>query len=862
MQKGAKASFLILGAIVVLLISVWAGNSLYLFSGFPKGVDAYAHMTRIAWILKYFPQINWNPFWDSGTPFWIWTYPPLTGLLSSGLIKVFGITVEQGMTWSAAMLTLIGVIGLYVAAYMISESTPIAIFTSVLTVTTPAFWSWWGHGGNYARIWGLAFYFWSFAFLVWYLKRPSKFRLFILVLFTSLSLGSHLLYGGLTVLTFGAYLLFAVGGWQKKILEGIKTLGPAFLLSAYYYLPVLATSKPGGRFIEGAFGKAVTFRDLFSLDRERIFFALPGRFTVTVLLAVVLAIVLLGKRRFQERLARAVVLGLGLGVLASLFYVLIGNIPGYPEKGYLAVFPPFATLPLCVFFSAYFLSGVLSGLSRRTSTPLGLSLTALIIVLFALNLPFEKEAIFDVSQPGNAQVVAQEMVATIPLSPDFRFGTDSAFVADWFNYLYPDQPQTRDYIYQGIPFKQWQYLLEWLVWTQPDRLEEAQFLLDWYGVKYFTVGFASANTQLDKFLNHPEVFKEEARSENEDFYVFSYRNPTPIASFSQAPTILMIGEKKEYETLVRTLAISNFGTRKIIPIYGGKSLSLPLSELSQFDAVFLHNYRTKNLALDIKPIGEFVHQGGALLIESSRKIEGNKELRELPDPFPVASIDPGERVEDWGFEPNQDFSPALFGSDPWKVNTAKGIKPWSEVVLSSFGEPVIVTGSFGRGKVIWSGINLPYHALSYQNKTETDYFGMLLEDILARQLTDQAEEKVDFSLWQPEKRVIELSAPRKGILLKESHFPQWHAYLQTTSNGQRIRKRLEIFAAGPNLMYLPLPQNISFPARIILDYQISLIETLGWLTTFSTLIVLFLYLGGKTPRIFGRIDLKSWWEKE
>lgn len=861
MQKGAKVSFLILGAVVVLAIAFWVGNSLYLFKGFPKGVDAYAHMTRIAWILRYFPQINWNPFWDSGTPFWIWTYPPLTALLSPVLVKMFGITVGRAMVWSGATLTLIGVMGLYVAAYMISESAPIAIFTSVLTVTTPAFWSWWGHGGNYARIWGLAFYFWSFAFLVWYLKRPSKIRFFLLVLFTSFALGSHLLYGGLTVLTFGAYLVFAVGGWRKKILEGVKILGTAFLLSAYWYFPLLVTSKPGGRFIEGGFGSAVTFRALFFLDRERIFFTLPTRFTVTVLLAVVLAIVLLHKRRLQDRLARALVLGLGLGVLASLFYILIGNIPGYPEKGYFAVFPPFAALPVFVFLSAYFLSGVLSGLSRRISTALGLSLTALIIVLFALNLPFEKEAIFDVSQPGNIQVVAQEMMATIPLSPDFRFGTDSAFVADWFNYLYPDQPQTRDYISQGIPFKQWQYFQEWLVWTQPDRLEETQFLLDWYAVRYFTVGFASPNSQLDKFLSHPELFQEEVRSKNEDFYIFSYQNPTPIASFTQAPTILMIGGKEEYETLVRTLAISNFGTRRIIPVYGGKSLS-SLSELSQFDAVFLYDYQTKNLACDIKPIAEFVRQGGALLIESSRNIEGNKELAELPDPFPVTGVNFAERRDNWGLEPSQDFSPALFEGAPWSINTASKVRPWAEVILSSFGKPVIVAGNFGRGRVIWSGINLPYHALSYVDKTESNYLGSLLEASLGRPLEEEREERVKFSLWQPEKRVVELSAPRKGILLKESHFPQWHAYLQTVSNGRQIRKGLKIFTAGPNLMYLPLPQNINFPAKIILDYQISAVENLGWLTTFSTFVIVLLYLGGRTPKIFGKMDLKSWWEKE
>ena len=858
-MKKLRIFFLILGGIFVLGVAWRTGNSLYLFEGFPKGVDAYAHMTRIAWILKYFPQINWNPFWDSGTPFWIWTYPPLTALLSAGVIKVFSISVEQGMILTGAFLMLLGILGLYAACYLISRRIMIAIFVTVLTVTTPAFWSWWGHGGNYARIWGTAFYFWAFAFLVWYLRQPSRWRFFFLVLCTSLAVSSHLLYGGLTLLTFGAYLLFAVQGLRKKILTGLKILIPAFLLAAYWYFPLLLTSKPGGRFIEGAFGGPVTFQDLFFLDPKRVFFTLPVQFTLIVLGAVVLAIILLILKRYQERLVKAVILGLGLAVLGTLFYILIGNLPNYPEKGYLAVFPPFATLPVLVFFSAYFLAGVFSGFPRWVAIITSGVLTVLVITLFVFNLPFERKSIYDVSRPGNPQVTAQALTTKLPLNRDYRFGTDSAFVADWFNYLYPDLLQSRDYIYQGIPFKQWQFWFEWLIWTQPENFTETQYLLDWYGVKYFSVGFASVNTQYEKFLNHPEFFTQEQTSEEESFYLFSYNEATPIASFPKVPTLLMIGGKTEFEAVFRTLAVSGYGTRKIIPVWGGEKLALPADELRQFDIVFLYNYRAKNLEVAVKPLVEFVRQGGVLLIESQRTVETNEELSQLPDPFPIIEVDTEERKGEWGLDRALDFAPAVFGNDSWKVNIASQIKPWGRVMLSSFGKPVIVEGDFDKGKVIWSGINLPYHALANQNKTETDYFIGLLELGLGKSLTEQKEEEVNFTLWEPEKRIIETTKEQKGILLKESHFPQWHAYLQQTT------KDLKIYTTGPNLMYIPLPKKTVASEKVVLDYQISIIEKLGWLTSLATIILLILNLKGKIPKFFThleRFNLKSWWEKE
>lgn len=856
-----------LGAGLVLGITWWAGSSLYLFDGFPKGVDAWAHMTRVKLIMEHFPQFHWNPYWDSGTPFWIWTYPPLTALFSSVLIKVFSLTIEQGMNLSGMILMLIGALGVYAAGLMISRNVLVAIFVAVLTVTTPAFWSWWGHGGNYARIWGMAFYFWSFAFLVWYLKKPSKGRFLLLVIFTSFALGSHLLYGGLTFLTFGAYLLFAVPGWLRKIYTGAKILIVSLCLSAYWYLPMFSTAKPGGRYVEGAFGSALTFKELFFFDPRNVFFTLPTRFTVILLFALVLGLILLIKKRFSERLVRAVVLGLGLGVLGSLFYILVGNLPGYPEKGYLAVFPPFATLPLLIFFSAYFLAGVLKGLRPRLATALSLLLLVLVLLSFFFDLPFREGSIYDVSRPQVAQRTAQTLVEKLSLTADYRFATDSAFVADWFNYFYPWQPQTRDYIYQGIPYKTWQYFQEYILWTQEERYEESEWILDWYGVRYFTVGFASAATKEDKFLTRKDLFTLKGRDERSGFYTFEYRKAKPILTVSDAWPVLVLGARDDFEILVRNFALKGWGTEKVIPVYGGEDLGkFDFNRVAHFPAVFLYRYPLRGQA-EIDWLKEYVKAGGRLVVEAFWE----EEAQFWPSWFPLRESQPGEIGEEWEFSEvskdlgwfsEADFGPPIYSGAPWKLTVAKPTEE-SQVWLADLDRPLIVRKNFGEGEVIWSGLNLPYHAESYRNEVEAEILGRLLGVPRKNQVTAGVEVVQN----EPHYRTWRVSKKARGFVWRESWFPRWEL---SWTDSQGKEGNLFYYLAGPSLSYFPLPGEATYPLTIKASYRYQASDIMGLGTTVLTFLMLFVWLleGRIFPPIISRGQKKisrriaGWWEKE
>jgi len=66
------------------------------------------------------------------------------------------------------------------------------------------------------------------------------------------------------------------------------------------------------------------------------------------------------------------------------------------------------------------------------------------------------------------------------------------------------------------------------------------------------------------------------------------------------------------------------------------------------------------------------------------------------------------------------FAPPRYGDYPWGVSYTSNLtlQPWAETLVWLNGYPIIVTGEYGEGRVVWCGLNLPYHAKSYRNREE------------------------------------------------------------------------------------------------------------------------------------------------
>ncbi len=74
--RGHLSTIVDLAAILLLLAVV--GRFLSAFAGFPKGFDAFGHISQIRILMRYFPHINWNHLWYSGLPVLQHSYPPFS----------------------------------------------------------------------------------------------------------------------------------------------------------------------------------------------------------------------------------------------------------------------------------------------------------------------------------------------------------------------------------------------------------------------------------------------------------------------------------------------------------------------------------------------------------------------------------------------------------------------------------------------------------------------------------------------------------------------------------------------------------------------------------------------------------------
>ena len=79
-----------IGAVVLVLVAVSAvGFVLTVWTGFPKGTDAYSHLTRLRFVAEFFPRHEWLYSWSAGMPTFE-SYPELPYLAAAPVTKLLG----------------------------------------------------------------------------------------------------------------------------------------------------------------------------------------------------------------------------------------------------------------------------------------------------------------------------------------------------------------------------------------------------------------------------------------------------------------------------------------------------------------------------------------------------------------------------------------------------------------------------------------------------------------------------------------------------------------------------------------------------------------------------------------------------
>ncbi|HKB33963.1 MAG TPA: hypothetical protein VKF16_08855, partial [Candidatus Dormibacteraeota bacterium] len=157
---------------------------------------------------------------------------------------------------------------------------------------------------------------------------------------------------------------------------------------------------------------------------------------------------------------------------------------------------------------------------------------------------------------------------------------------------------------------------------------------------------------------------------------------------------------------------------------------------------------------------------------------------------------------------------------------------------------VVVAGRLGQGRVVWSGLNLPFHVDSYRSAEESRFLTAAMAWAAGPQ--NGASATASARLEGPQQMTIAVDSQARGVLFKESWFDRWHAYV----NGRPVK----VLRAGPGLMYVRLPQDTRFPATVQWRYEKSLADWAGIALSAAALIALVTWPRWRRP-------LSGWWER-
>jgi hypothetical protein len=832
------------------------------------GGDGYAHATKINFLINNWPNINWFYFWGNGIPVFLWYALMPYGFLVF-FTKLLGTPALAIDAVNILTFFLIG-LGVYGTVYEITKSRLAAVMAAFFTIPIPGLW-YRVLVGTTPRTFGDGFLALSIWFLVKALKQEAEGKLnpktiLLLTFAVAMAFQTHFF----TVLITGFMLLpliiFGASNWLSRIKFMFLTFLPAACLSAYFLIPFLLTehlSQASASF--GLFDAApLVVSLLFFHDPQVSVIAGGGLMPIHFsLLLVFLAFIFLKRKTIEGQFTKAIFRGFFFLLLAFLIFGLAIYF-GYPATGYNTGFVPdeaFEYLSLVI----PILLGILSWqlVPQKVFKIFTMAMMLLVMILTVWQYPpYKNELTAQVSKENDAHSVYDtkliwQLLKGQETEKNYRYAHPSTEISLWFS-LDSTIPQNREFFPHGVMYPNWRSWQENAIYNEEwnKKIDETKFLLDWFSIKWFSLvpGF---NATYEKYKNDPDFV---IRSSDLDPSIkgatpgqvgFEYLKATPILSTVNSPSVLVVGEKAEdrsYGVWMRVLSTNNLNSQAIIPVRGKIYVDdYKVEELTPFPLVILYEYRFKSPIKAAKVLNDYMDKGGKVLVETTSYLADNQRLMfERALGFESVKEEVTSGIWNFSAEGNlssgidfSSFSPARYEEYPWKIysvesNKYKNVEP----ILLNNKRLVILGINKGQGKLVWSGLNLPYHTLSYQNEEESKFLIQLIFGLLGKEPKVMVQPENQANFINPQLREVTIKEPASAVLFKENYFFNWHAKL--IANGRT--KELKIYQGGTDFMYIPFGEQLS-EGKVVLTYEKSLMENLSLIFSgLSVVVLLGLYL--------------------
>jgi hypothetical protein len=800
-----------IAAIAVVLGAVAAvGYVLTVWTGFPKGTDAYSHLTRLRFVAEFFPRHEWLYSWSAGMPTFE-TYPELPYLAAAPVTKFFGAPTALILI-AFTGFALLGV-GFYGTVRTATGSRVAGLVAALGAIGSMAVWTWVVNGGVYARVFaaGLA------ACACWaaarWLGGGGRIAFTTTALLLAAAIASHQFVGAVFAFGIGVATLAHPG--PGKLRRAVTLALATFLLASPAVLPPLVRY--------GGFASAFLGLDRVLLTSPVTVLVDPLHVGIALLPIVVLSLIAMWPPR------RAVVLLLGALVL-WVGYLLAPGLGIPSHLYYVTGIDPF-TVTFLIALVAALAGGFALGLAR--GAPIAAwrrhGAAALAVALVAFNLWLGPSAlrasdgyprIEDSTAPGAIEALARRTIVVNGDDLAHRFLPAIAAESVWFSYVYA-KPQLRDYYGTGVVHPDWLAWANAAVYTAP--LHESRFraALDWFAVDSFTI-FDDPN-----FTGNVPAFDRDgglrriATSEPPAFREYGVTGAGGIWRPTNARVLVVVGGREEYDTVARMTLDRGARPGTLIPIWWQDTADrLPNDLLQRAQAVVIEDGRFGDRAVAERSLATYATSGGRVLLDAHGSSSGLSAL------WPVdGSTD--EAIAEWRLHAStsalrvQDFAPARYDDGPWGAPVATGLRGDARVLLDQDGRALVAERPTGKGAVLWIGGNLLYHAKAYANDIESDYL-MTLFGPLGR----DASVAGDANRLDPERATIHAFGA-SGVFVSESYHPK---FIARWSDGSA----LPVFYAGPGLMYVPTPSSdgtvtLEF-GRTWSDYGVWVLVILGLVT--------------------------------
>lgn len=421
---------------------------------------------------------------------------------------------------------------------------------------------------------------------------------------------------------------------------------------------------------------------------------------------------------------------------------------------------------------------------------------------------------------------------------NWRFDTFNPALTHWWNVV-SQVPSTRGYSDHPVGVhRDWQYFLQTAT-RDPKGANHALiknralFLIDAFGVGFHENSIASYPRSI---LEDSSITINSLGVRNSAWFQFSPQFTSPIVSPTNGNTVLFVGDDAGYATFIRALAMTNLSSKILVPVRGPPDIDRVSSEeLRTFKAIVAYRFHGRNWS----KILDYVKKGGSALIETGSAL--NHPKGRLPDIFPMNRLETSQILGTWDPTINSQspivsgltvsrFSSFVFKGKPWKLSKTSQdqIRSWAQPLLSQGKDVILIEGTLNKGKVVWSGFNLPFHTVDKDNLEEA----ILLKNVLTS-LIEESPAQALYTVKRPSPEKIFIEGEHfRGIYFKENYHPGWIAKV----NGQRV----PVYKAGLDFMFIPIPKELQDQALRISVLFVGSVTT--WGLFFLTLLSLSLSL--------------------